>query len=252
MITPGLVSVTFRKLSPAEIVALVRQAGLAGIEWGGDIHVPHGAVARAKEVRQLTLDAGLQVIAYGSYYRLDGRQFEAVLESAVTLGAPVIRVWAGGMGSAQATAEQRAAVVADARRIGDLAAAAGIKIAFEYHGNTLTDTDESAQRLLAEVAHPNVFTLWQPRITDSVEANLTGLRAIRSRLLNVHVYHWKPNPLERRPLAEGADCWRRYFGELAGARAALLEFVVNDDPAQFLRDAAVLRELVAPRAGTRL
>jgi hypothetical protein len=28
-----LVSVTFRKLSPVEIVALVREAGLAGIEW---------------------------------------------------------------------------------------------------------------------------------------------------------------------------------------------------------------------------
>ena len=48
MIHTGLVSVTFRKLEPAEIVDLVKQAGLQGIEWGGDIHVPHGDIQRAK------------------------------------------------------------------------------------------------------------------------------------------------------------------------------------------------------------
>ena len=63
MISSGLVSVTFRKLSPAEIVDLVRQAGLNCIEWGGDIHVPHGDCVRAREVRQRTLAAGLTVAA---------------------------------------------------------------------------------------------------------------------------------------------------------------------------------------------
>ena len=66
MITTGLLSVTFRKLTPPEIVGLVRQAGLAGIEWGGDIHVPHGNLDRAREVRQMTLDAGITIAAYGS------------------------------------------------------------------------------------------------------------------------------------------------------------------------------------------
>ena len=45
MIYPGLVSVTFRKLSPEEIVQLVVSSGLKGIEWGGDIHLPHGILA---------------------------------------------------------------------------------------------------------------------------------------------------------------------------------------------------------------
>ena len=68
MIQPGLVSVTFRKLTPAEIVALVKQAGLKGIEWGGDLHVPHGDLVRAREVRELTHEGGLGVAACGSGY----------------------------------------------------------------------------------------------------------------------------------------------------------------------------------------
>ncbi|MEI6085887.1 MAG: sugar phosphate isomerase/epimerase [Verrucomicrobiota bacterium] len=239
MISPGLVSVSFRKLSPTEIIALVKQAGLAGIEWGGDIHVPHGDVARAKDVRQQTLDAGLAVLAYGSYYRLDGQNFEAVLASAVALGAPTIRVWAGGLGSAQATAEQRAAVIADSQRIGDLAAKAGIKIAYEFHSNTLTDTDDSAQQLLREVDHPNVYTLWQPFPDRDSASNLVSLRGVLPLLAHVHVYHWTT---ERRPLEEGSENWRKYFQLLDCA--ALLEFVQNDDPQCFLRDAATLLSVI--------
>jgi hypothetical protein len=46
MIQTGLVSITFRQLSPPAIIDLVRQAGLEGIEWGGDVHVPHGDLGR--------------------------------------------------------------------------------------------------------------------------------------------------------------------------------------------------------------
>ncbi|MCU0793379.1 MAG: sugar phosphate isomerase/epimerase [Opitutaceae bacterium] len=106
MIHPGLVSITFRKLSPVEIVGLVRKAGLRGIEWGGDVHAPHGDIGRAREVRALTEDAGLKVAAYGSYYRAgwseaNGLSFKHVLDSAVELGAPTIRVWPGNKGSAE-------------------------------------------------------------------------------------------------------------------------------------------------------
>ena len=251
MISPGLVSVTFRKLSPAEIVALVRQAELNCIEWGGDIHVPHGDCARAREVRQLTLEAGLTVAAYGSYYKLnkseaDGLPFTKVLETARALGAPTIRVWAGTLGSAQADAAYRAAVAADARRIADLAQEAGITVTSEYHGGTLTDTDPSAQQFLRETPPANFWTGWQPHAGGTVATNLAGLHAILPRLTTVHSYHWVNN--DRRPLAEGAADWRQYFAAVQltrRAHSALLEFVAGDDPANFLRDAATLRQLVA-------
>ena len=40
----GLCSVSFRKLTVEEIIAAVKDAGLDGIECGGDVHVPHGDV----------------------------------------------------------------------------------------------------------------------------------------------------------------------------------------------------------------
>lgn len=249
MFHAGLVSITFRKLSPAEIVALVREAGLRGIEWGGDVHAPHGDLTRAREVRSLTEDAGLKVAAYGSYYRAGSSEanrlpFESVLESAVALGAPTIRVWPGGKGSAESSAEERAAVVADLRRISDLAAQAKVSISTEFHGGTLTDTNASAARLLAELDHPNLFTYWQPHNGEETSECVAGLRTVLPRVGNVHVFHWWPTSAERHPLAEGTARWAEFWRELkplSGERFAMLEFVPGDTSEAFLRDAATLR-----------
>ena len=250
MIHPGLVSITFRKLSPAEIVALVRKAGLRGIEWGGDIHVPHGDIARAREVAAMTQEAGLHVAAYGSYYRAgwsetNGLPFKQVLDSALELGAPTIRVWPGNKGSADVGESGRWEVIEDLRRIAGLAAQVGVTISTEFHGGTLTDTNESANQLLVEVDHPNLFTYWQPHNGEETAECVAGLRAVASRVSNVHVFHWWPTSADRHPLAEGAARWAEFLRELkalSGERFAMLEFVKGDDPDMFLRDAATLAE----------
>ncbi|MEO6876665.1 MAG: TIM barrel protein [Opitutaceae bacterium] len=236
-------------MSPAEIVALVCQAGLRGIEWGGDVHVPHGDVARSREVRELTQQAGLTVAAYGSYYRAAqsesaGLAFGRVLDSAVELGAPLIRVWAGPAGSAAASRELRTQVTADLRRIAGLAAAASVGVSLEFHNGTLTDTAESTRQLLAEVNHPNLSTYWQPPIDLDTAPCVQDLQSLLPKLTHVHVYHWRPASTERLPLAAGAERWRRFLEvaeTAAGDRYALLEFVEDDAPANFLRDAATLK-----------
>ncbi|MCK4601119.1 MAG: TIM barrel protein, partial [Phycisphaerae bacterium] len=156
MLHSGLVSITFRKLPPEELVALVAKAGLEGVEWGGDVHVPHGDLRRAREVRKITLDAGLKVASYGSYYRVGHDEpvpFEVVLATAAELAAPTIRLWAGKQGSETADAEYRDRVVQESQRIAELAAQANIVPAYEFHSGTLTDTNASASELLAAVAH---------------------------------------------------------------------------------------------------
>jgi sugar phosphate isomerase/epimerase len=251
MIQAGLLSVTFRKLSPEEIVALVKQAKISSLEWGGDIHVPHGDVARAAQVRQLTEQAGLRVSAYGSYYKAGeseaaGLSFEKVLASAVSLGAPIIRVWAGQRGSATADAAYREKIVQDSQRIGDLAAARQVKIGYEFHGGTLTDTNESALQLLQAVNHAHVTTFWQPAVGVDDAYRLDGLRALLPWLSNVHVYHWRP-PHERMPLAVGEEIWKQYFEVIRSSgrnHDASLEFVRNDDPQAFWEDAVALKGLV--------
>jgi len=253
MIWPGLVSITFRALSPAEIVALVRQAGLRGIEWGGDIHVPHGDLARAREVRKLTQEAGLTVAAYGSYYRAAqseaaGLPFARVLESAVELGAPLVRVWAGAAGSAAASPAVRAEVAADLHRVAALAADARVGVALEFHNGTLADTADSTARLLAEVDQPNLSTYWQPQLERDPAACVSDLRRLLPRLTHLHVYHWL-SFTERRPLADGAAQWRKFLdvaATAAGDRHAMLEYVEADAPASFLRDAATLKSWLSP------
>ena len=261
MIRSGLVSITFRKLSARAIIDLVTRTGLTGIEWGGDVHVLHGETSVAREVAQMTRDAGLLVAAYGSYYRVgvseaDGLAFERVLESAITLGAPTVRVWAGNRGSADADESYGAAVIEDARRIAVLAHAAGITVSFEYHRNTLTDTNTSAHRLLEEVGHPNMRTYWQPPLAMSPAECLEGLDAVSDYLSNAHVFQWtaaSPAAIaDRRPLAEGAKVWRQYVERIAAtdrAHFALIEFVRDDAPEQFLADARVLSAWLAELNG---
>lgn len=247
---PGLVSVSFRKLAPREVVALARACGLIALEWGGDVHVPLGDLTRAREVRGMSADAGLLVRAYGSYVRLgeeDATSFPGVIDTAKTLGAAAIRVWAGTRSSADADETYRRRVVDQARQFADLAAQHDVMMCYEYHADTLTDTDASAQALIRATGdHPAVKTLWQPADERTVEQNLASLRGVLPWLHHVHVFHW-PQRRERAPLADGEAAWRGYL-DLLRAHAPdcplLLEFVRGDDPAQLRADAATLRQWI--------
>lgn len=250
-IRSGLVSISFRKVAAGELIDEVVKAGQQGIEWGGDVHVPHGDTKKAETVARWMRDAGLETAAYGSYYRLAddaSPEIEAVLDSAEALGTQTIRVWAGNKGSAEADDAYREAVKADARQICARAAQRNMRMAFEYHGGTLTDTVDSAVDLLAAVPLPNLDSLWQPPNGQPEEICEQSLRSILPRVSNVHVFHWGMKGWgERFALAEGEARWRRYFAilsEAAKPRWALLEFVKDDALTQYRADAVTLRRLL--------
>ncbi len=250
MLSPGLVSISFRSLAVPVVLGLARTAGLQTIEWGGDVHCPHGDEAIAKQVATATAAAGLTVAAYGSYYRVgvseaQGLGFAQVLASAVALGAPVVRVWVGNQGSAATSAQQRAAIVADAQRIAGLAAHANVRVLSEWHGGTLTDTSASGIDFLRSVAHSHFATMWQPSVGLSTDAALAELTAVLPWVEQLHVFHWQEH--QRLPLSDGIDAWRRYLSLAATTgkvRGALLEFVRADEPAQLAFDAATLLQLL--------
>lgn len=249
----GLVSITFRSLPALEVLDLAARTGLAGIEWGGDVHVPHGDLETARKIGEATRERGLAVEAYGSYYRLaesegEGLSFDAVAETACALGAPVIRVWPGRRGSAEADEAYREAIVRDALRCGETARRAGLAIAYECHANSLTDSASSLRDLLRASEHPGVLTLWQPPNGRPLEECMESLAAALPRLAHIHVFHWWPAADTRRPLAEGADRWRAYIGAIVRAGrspAFLLEFVPGDDPAILAREAETLKSWLA-------
>ena len=253
MLRPGLVSVSFRGLPCGEIVRLAVEAGLQGIEWGGDVHVPPGAPARAKEVAALTREAGLAVVAYGSYYKLgqNGAAFEAalipVLETAVALGAPLVRIWAGTESSFTISEPERAALVKEACAAADLAASYGLVLAFECHRKTLTDLRPSSMRLMDETDRENLRMYWQPNESRDFAENLLTLKALNPFVENAHVFHW-PSPGVREPLVRGAAEWAAYLRVLASEprdRWCLLEFMPDDAPESLLREADTLLWLIA-------
>ncbi|MGC9350050.1 MAG: sugar phosphate isomerase/epimerase family protein, partial [Anaerolineae bacterium] len=225
--------------------------------WGGDVHVPHGDEIRARTVRQITLDAGIKMPSYGSYYRVGHGEpiaFEAIVETAVALGAPLIRVWAGKQGSEEADATYWDKVVNDSRRIAGLAEQAGLSVAYEFHRNTLTDTYASAQKLLERVDHPAVKTYWQQPSGKTIAQNLEGIDDILPWLTNIHVNNSRATDegkMERLPLAAASDAWRQYLEKVATTNRthhAMIEFVRDNTPEQFLEDAKTLKEWAAPYA----
>ncbi len=252
-IKTGICSITFRQLSIARTAELVKEAGLDAIEWGGDVHVPHGDLAAAKEARRITLEAGLVVSSYGSYYRIADKEggvedFKPVLETALELGTDTIRIWAGQHGSDTADETYRRRIADEGLRIAEQAAKSGVRLAFEFHRDTLMDTNESAIRLMKEACHPNLYTYWQPVYWGpGMEYRLQGLDALKERILNLHVFYWlydsEKQQRESRPLVEGTKDWLLYLATefSAGDHFALMEFVRDNDPAQFLADAKTLK-----------
>ena len=245
MIYTGLVSVTFRQLRPIEIIKLVKKAGLDGIEWGGDIHVPHGDIPKAADTFKMSEEEGLQIASYGSYYKVgcntNKEPFEDVLETAVALHAPTIRVWAGDKASRDADEAFWNRAIIDTRRIAELAAQAGITISFEYHPNTLTDTPETACRLMREIDRPNAKSYWQADTYEKKDHLLIGLHSILPWLTNVHV------PCSSAELIQGRDAWSEYIDVLKKTkndRFCMIEFVKGGNSDQFLRDAEVLKSLL--------
>ncbi len=247
---PGAVSATFKKmpLSADEVIGLLSSCGLKAVEWSENVHVQPDDPDGAALLREKTEKAGLRVAAYGSYFRLGEHEqplpaFARSLRSAKALGAPLIRVWAGTHASAEVGEEEFARLSEEAALIAGAAACEQIKVAFEWHKNTLTDTNPSALRLLNRANHPNLYALWQPTVALTPRERIQGIAMLGNRLLNVHVYSWPDG--KRGPL--NAAEWQYYLdaaADIGGEHCALLEFVMGDTVEQFRADAGVLLDLL--------
>jgi sugar phosphate isomerase/epimerase len=255
----GLCTVSFRSLERAAVVDLAAGAGLGALEWGGDVHVPHGDLRAAADAATRSSDAGLEVVSYGSYLFLDAgaaAHLDHVLDTAAALGAPAVRVWCAHGVEPGAPAADRGVVVAAASLAAERAAGRGMSLTLEFHAGTLTATTASTTALLDEVGAPNLFTAWQPPYWDPLDddTELAGIRSLAPRLSHVHVYDWDAD-LTRHPLSRQRARWRDRLGAAvdAGAaaaaagvpRAALIEFVPGDDPEVLGDEAAALRWCLA-------
>ena len=255
---PAVCSVTFRRLPAQAVISHASAAGMAAIEWGGDVHVPAGNLTLAADLGAATRAAGMSVGSYGTYLFAGSERGlrgappadpEALIATATALGAPAVRVWAGATGSAKADAATRRRVADALREVCAAASDAQLAVSVEYHPDTLTDDADSALALFDAVAADNLFTHWQPRPGLDIDTALAELTRLAPWLSYLHVFAWDHTG-RRYPLADHADYWQRVLEHLAtlapgprwcAPRWAVLEFVAQDAPAQFDADAATLR-----------
>lgn len=250
MIRTGICSVTFRKLSFEQIVALVAKAGLDGIEWGGDVHAPPDAPPCALQpLREATEKAGLVVASYGSYYNVVKAEdhpngFPPVLDAAEALGTKVIRIWCGGGDSAKADESVFRLAAERTAELARMAAERDVTLAFEFHRGGLTDTVPSAIKLLKRIDRPNVKTYFQVYDRGGV-APQEELKELLPYLQNVHCHHIEGG--KRRLVEDGRALWSSLIDALEQGGHdgfVLIEFTLDDAPENFLRDAATLRRIV--------
>ncbi|HTV74880.1 MAG TPA: TIM barrel protein [Candidatus Acidoferrales bacterium] len=252
----GLCSVTFRALAPEQTLELAAQAQVEGIEWGADVHVPVGDLVAAQRVAAATSHYGIAVASYGSYVEAGAvpvSAFSPVLETAVALGAPNIRIWAGrrGVASVDVPPDERARCIADLRTMAEQASQAGVTLSLEFHRLTLTDSLASTLDILRHVNHEALYTYWQPRPGIGALEAIEELIAVRPWLSHLHVFNWNEQR-ERFPLAPAEPFWHGVLETVSAApdprfdrRWAMIEFVRGDDPAVFPADAEALRRWLA-------
>lgn len=234
---PGLVSVSFRELSPDTLIRLSADNDLSAIEWGGDVHVPAGDMVTAVDTAEKTKAAGLITAEYGSYYTLgksDPSEINGVITSAKMLGTNTVRVWAYEKNYKACTREEYRQAVDDAKRICDLAPE--MRFGLECHNSTLTEDHKDALRYLSDVDRPNFKMFWQPNQFRTHAYNIEACAALLPYIVAVHVFSWEGAGKETvfYPLSHHTDRWADYITILQNATVSDLPFML-----EFMHDGRV-------------
>ncbi|MBQ9117185.1 MAG: TIM barrel protein [Clostridia bacterium] len=244
----GLVSISFRPITPAEIIDAVKDAGLNAVEWGSDVHVPAGNTSVAESIKEETEKAGLCIPEYGSYYKLGvqgGEQIENTVASARAMKVSVIRIWASDRSREKMSDEQYNATVADAQAI--CSRYPDMTFCLECHNNTVTEDYRDALKFLRDVNRPNLQMFWQPNQFRTHEYNIEALTALLPYIRSVHVFSWEQK--ERYPLDRHEARWMDYLSVLKRSSAEkiylMLEFMHDNSLASLHETAETLNGWIA-------
>ncbi len=250
MFLSGMTSVTFRKYDIKTVVSLAKKAGLCGIEWGGDVHVPPMDKSAALEAVSRCRDDGIAIFSYGSYFSPTkaadfSGEFEKAAETCKLLGAERVRIWAGEKWFDETTEEEYRTFLERMNKVSALAREYGVTVCFEHHQNTLCDRKDHALKVLQDIGQDNVRTYWQPIQAEEGE-NLSCIETLKQYVDTIHVYHWRG--WDRFMLSEGREHWKKYLSAFRGEKRnipCLLEFCKDDSDENFFADAECLHELIS-------
>lgn len=240
----GLVSISFRKHSPEEIILAAKKAGLECIEWGSDVHAPYNDTEKLNSIAALQKEHGIYCSSYGTYFRLGVSEIEELpqyITAAKTLGTDILRLWCGDKAYAEYSKEEKELLFAECKKAAKIAESENVTLCMECHNHTFTDEIEAALELMQSVNSPAFRMYWQPNQFKTVQQNMDYAENISEYTRHLHVFNWSGD--ERYPLEESIEIWEKYLEKFKGERALLLEFMPDDDINSLSREADSLRKI---------
>ena len=241
----GLVSISFRKHSPEEILKAMKECGLEYIEWGSDVHAPCHDLEGLKKLAKLQAEYGISCSSYGTYFKFGKHsvdELEDYITAAKILGTDVLRLWCGRKSGAEITDAEREALLCDCRRAAEIAEQQGVTLCMECHQKTFTERAEDAAWLMREVASPRFRMYWQPFCEETAEENLGRAELLASYSEHLHVFNWKG--ARKLPLSKAVDEWRAYLKHFPAPRTLLLEFMPSDGIEELSAETNALKHIV--------
>lgn len=240
----GFTTVTFRQFTYDKIINIAENAGVQGIEWGGDVHVKLNNDIMNVRIAEETIAKGIEIFSYGSYYKVGVEsiyEFDSVIATALAIKAKIIRVWLGQESSKNITNEKYDYTVDCLRKICNKAEEYGLIVAAEFHNNTINDSADSCLKIINDVKCANYKTYWQPIYYD--ERDILTLGLIKEHIVIAHVFAWNKKG-KRFPLKKQYVLWADYIAILKETNAKLiLEFVKHNSEIQFMKDIEILKKL---------
>lgn len=245
MFNIGLVSVTFRQLSPEEIIALMKENDIFVVEWGSDVHAPQNDIKKLEQIAELQKEYGIKCSSYGTYFRVGTtpiEELESYIKAAKILGTDVLRIWCGDKDSEDYSDEEKQMLFEECKKLSLIAEQNEVILGLECHGWTYTNRLSSALEIMEAVNSESFKMYWQPNQFRTYEENLEYAEKIAKYTVNIHVFNWDGE--DKFPLIEAKTKWQEYLKKFSGNENLLLEFMPDGKPESLTTEYAALKQIV--------
>lgn len=243
----GMTSLTLRNESIENVIKYAKEAGIDGIEWGvSESHVVLGDEKSVQKIKELSDKYSVEIFSLGAYCRmLDKDECDGVIEAAAALNAPVIRIWAGDKSPSDCSEEYIDTIVQNTVYMAEKAQKYNIRLGFEYHKNTLTETAESAIALIKRINRENVRLYWQAMCEYSKEENLIARNKVLPYCVgNIHIQNYTAEE-GYKLIEEIFENIYLYFNDIKNEDYnVMIEFVKDGSVENLKRDAVTLRSVI--------
>lgn len=241
----GLCSISFRNLTPAEIIENMKTAGLDLVEWGSDVHAPKDNIALLKEIANLQKENEIICSSYGTYFKLgtdDLKELPQYINAAKILGTSILRLWCGNKNSEDYSKTEIKSLFSECKEAAKIAKENDVILCMECHNKTFTNKSKAAYALMQHVNSSCFRMYWQPNQFLTENENIESAKLLAPFTVNIHVFNWKEN--KKFPLLEGTDIWKKYLKEFSGNQTLLLEFMPDGKAESLVPESNTLKEML--------